>query len=58
MRCEVSVPLTDPLGTVQGGCCAPPCLWYCASPLVMGVATSRRELLQLSCHSCTVVAGG
>lgn len=46
-----------PFGDSAGGCCTPPSLWYCASPLVMGVARSRRELLQLSCHSCTVVAG-
>ena len=52
MCCEVSVPLTDPLGmgvVVR----APPSLGYCASPLVMGVAVSGREILQLSCHSCT-----
>lgn len=54
MRCEVSVP-RRPFGGGEG-VHALPSLGYCASPLVMGAAGSRRELLQLSCHSCTVVA--
>lgn len=57
MHREVSVPLVDPLGI--GGCVhVPPSLGYCASPLVMGVAGSGRELLQLSCqlHCCGWVA--
>lgn len=46
MRCEVSVPLGDPLG--MEGVCSPPSPSNCAGPLVMGVARLGRELL----HRC------